>query len=163
MDTFGAIRSIHSTSEFILKLYLQDLNDGDLLVRPVESANHIAWQLGHLICSEFKATEGVRPGLAPKLPPRFLEAHKKECAVRNNPEDFFTKAEYLQQFEAQRAATKEAMTTFTAQELDAPGPEAMRSYAPTIGHLLLMAGTHVLMHVGQFAVVRRKLGKPVLI
>ncbi len=36
-------------------------------------------------------------------------------------------------------------------------------YAPTVGALFLMIGNHPLMHAGQFAVVRRKLGKPIAI
>ena len=31
---------------------LSDLSDADLLVRPSPAANHLAWQLGHLISSE---------------------------------------------------------------------------------------------------------------
>ena len=34
--------------------------------------------------------------------------------------------------------------------------------APTLGALLLLQSNHTLMHAGQFTVVRRKLGKPVL-
>ncbi len=38
----------------------------------------------------------------------------------------------------------------------------MARFAPTVGHLLLMLSNHDLMHAGQFSVLRRKLGKPVL-
>ncbi len=34
---------------------------------------------------------------------------------------------------------------------------------PTLGAVLLLAGSHVLMHSGQFVSVRRKLGKPIAI
>src|SRR6516164_9063686 len=34
------------------KMFLADLSDADLLVRPVPGANHIAWQFGHVLCSE---------------------------------------------------------------------------------------------------------------
>ena len=33
---------------------------------------------------------------------------------------------------------------------------------PTLADLFLMLSTHTMMHAGQFTVVRRKLGKPVL-
>ena len=39
-----------------------DLSDADLLVRPAPSANHIAWQLGHLIASERNLVEAAAPG-----------------------------------------------------------------------------------------------------
>ena len=38
----------------------------------------------------------------------------------------------------------------------------MAQMAPTLGALLLLNANHVMMHAGQFTVVRRKLGKPVL-
>ena len=36
----------------VVNMYLDDLTDAELLVRPAENMNHIAWQLGHLIQSE---------------------------------------------------------------------------------------------------------------
>ena len=36
----------------LARLLVSDLSDADLLVRPVPQANHIAWQLGHLILQE---------------------------------------------------------------------------------------------------------------
>jgi hypothetical protein len=38
----------------------------------------------------------------------------------------------------------------------------MAQFAPTLGALFILISNHVLMHTGQFTVVRRKLGKPVL-
>ena len=38
----------------------------------------------------------------------------------------------------------------------------MAQFAPTLGSLFLLVSNHALMHGGQFSVVRRKLGKPVL-
>jgi hypothetical protein len=32
---------------------------------------------------------------------------------------------------------------------------------PSLGGALLLAANHVMMHAGQFTVVRRKLGKPI--
>ena len=43
--------------DHILNAYLGDLSDADLLLRPVEGQNHIAWQLGHLISSERSMVE----------------------------------------------------------------------------------------------------------
>ena len=39
-------------TQFVINNSLGDLSDADLLVRPVEGANHIAWQIGHLIVAE---------------------------------------------------------------------------------------------------------------
>ena len=37
-----------------------------------------------------------------------------------------------------------------------------KEFAPTLGAMLLLNANHVMMHAGQFSVVRRKLGKPIL-
>ena len=36
----------------LILLLVSDLSDAELLVRPVPQANHIAWQLGHLILQD---------------------------------------------------------------------------------------------------------------
>ena len=46
--------------------------------------------------------------------------------------------------------------------LDRPTTGRMAKFAPTVGAMLLLVSNHTLMHGGQFTVVRRKLGKPVL-
>jgi hypothetical protein len=38
----------------------------------------------------------------------------------------------------------------------------MAAFAPTVGHLVTMTISHFMMHTGQFQVIRRKLGKPLL-
>ena len=73
---------------------------------------------------------------------------------------FLTKAAYVEIGGKQRAATMAVLETLDASKLDDPsGVE----YAPTVGALANMVGIHVLMHVGQFATVRRALKKPVVI
>jgi hypothetical protein len=47
-------------------------------------------------------------------------------------------------------------------DLDKPTQGNMAQFAPTLGALLLLQSNHTLMHAGQFTVLRRKLGKPVL-
>jgi hypothetical protein len=151
------------SSERIVKTYLEDLDDQALLLRPVEGMNHIAWQLGHLISSERRMVEAVKPGSCPALPENFDAVHGRENTSSDDPKAFCPKAEYLRLADAQRAATKAVLDGLTDSDLDAPGPERMRQMAPTVGAVFQMAGSHVLMHVGQFVGVRRKLKKPVVI
>jgi hypothetical protein len=47
--------------------------------------------------------------------------------------------------------------------LDRATEGKLAAIAPTIGSLLAMIANHPMMHVGQFVVMRRKLGKPVVI
>lgn len=158
-----AVRQMFQTARFVTGAYLQDMSDADLLVRPVPEANHTAWQLGHLIVSEYQMREGVRPGSGPTLPAAFIEAHAKECSSSDDSTAFASKDEYLKHMSAQREATLALLETVTDAELALAAPEAMRGYAPTVGSVFVMIATHEVLHSGQFAVVRRKLGKAVVI
>ena len=67
----------------MLGMFIADLSDADLLVRPAPTANHIAWQLGHVIGSEqyFITKIGAAASL-PKLPDGFTDQHGKLTAVK---------------------------------------------------------------------------------
>jgi hypothetical protein len=68
----------------------------------------------------------------------------------------------LELFAKTRNGTIAWAKTLSAADLDRPSPEQMQRFVPTIGHLVVMIPVHVAMHVGQFQVIRRKLGKPIL-
>lgn len=165
MNAKDVIRQSLDMGDSIVNGFLKDLDDADLLVRPVEGTNHIAWQLGHLIISERGMVEAIKPGTCPPLPDGFEEAHGRDEAATssNDPARFRSKAEYLQLMQAQHAATKAVLDGLSEAELDAPGPESLRRMAPTVGSVMALTGNHVLMHVGQFVGVRRKCHKPVVI
>ena len=55
-----------STATFCVNAYLQDLSDEDLLRRPCDGGNHIAWQLGHLLASDNRLINSVCPTLQGK-------------------------------------------------------------------------------------------------
>lgn len=163
MNARDAIRAAAQTSTMVLKTYVADLSDADLMLRPGPGCNHLAWQLGHLISSECALLEMVQPGAAAKLPEGFSDKHKKEHAGSDDPAQFCTKQEYLDLMDQVQAATFAALEKVSESDLDQPGPEAFRSMFPTKGHVYLLIATHQLMHAGQFVPVRRKLGKPVVI
>ena len=64
--------------------------------------------------------------------------------------------------EKTRAATKQGLSELTEADLDKPTPESMHAYAATFGAMYVLLASHDVMHGGQFSVVRRKLGKPIL-
>lgn len=146
----------------MLKSTIADFSDADMLARPCPGANHTAWQLGHLINSEVSILNGLKPGSAPTLPPGFAEKFKRDNAGNDDPNFFPKKAELLDTFSKVRGATAAFARNLSPAEMNQPSPEKVRSWAPTVGHLLAMIPAHVAMHVGQFQVARRKLGKPVL-
>jgi hypothetical protein len=163
MNAKDVLKHAFGMGDYILNSYLGDLDDADLLLRPVEGQNHIAWQLGHLISSERRMMEGVKPGSSPALPPGFDEAHSKEASTSGETKGFLTKKEYLDLFKTQRAATLAVLDSLTDADLDRPGAESMRKICPTVGATFGLATEHVLMHAGQFVSVRKKLKKPVTI
>jgi DinB superfamily len=162
MNARDAVKSTYALPDQLCRGYLDGLTDADLLVRPVPKANHIAWQLGHLITSEHEFVEGLCPGLAPPLPAGFAAKHKKEMAESDNPKDFCTKDEYLKLYDQMRAASLKMVDTVSESDYEKPAPEKFRSYCPTVAAVLLLVPSHWLMHAGQWAIVRRKLGKPPL-
>ena len=163
MQAKDAIKSALNSTQNMLEMYLSDLSDADLLVRPVPNANHIAWQLGHLILSE---PELVHMELAdaayPKLPAGFEEQHSKETAAVDPPKGFRSKAEYLALAKEVRRATLALLDKMSDADLGRASTGKMAKWTPTLADLFLLLSTHTMMHAGQFTVVRRKLGKPVL-
>jgi hypothetical protein len=144
---------------------LGDLTDADMFVRPCPGANHAAWQLGHLIASEASVQKELAPSHAVSLPDGFsklynMEANKQDDAAKFAP--FNTKAQLLELFSKVREGTAAWVESMTPAQLDAPSPDKYKAWAGTIGELVTGQMTHTMMHLGQFQVLRRKLGKPVL-
>lgn len=163
MNVKDAIRYTITLAQSVTESYLNDLEDEALTIPPADGANPIAFQLGHLILSERHFMEIIRPGISPPLPEGFEQAHSKKPEGSSESPHFLSKAEYQRLFKAQREATLQILDQVDESEFDNPSPESMQSYAPTFGSLFLLVGGHELMHSGQFAVVRRKLGKPIVI
>lgn len=163
MNGTQAIERLLQVSDYMLKTYLEGIEDSELTTRPTENANHLAWQLGHIIAAENEMMEWLKPGSSPQLPEGFTEKHSSATAGNDEASFFLTKNEYLELYDQQRSATYAILHSFTDEELDKPGPKEMRSYAPTIGCVMVHQGDHTLLHTGQMAVIRRKLGKEILI
>jgi hypothetical protein len=163
MNGKEAIKSALASTQHLLAWFLGDLSDADLLVRPVPNANHIAWQIGHMILAEAGMMAEYLQGVGyPPLPAGFKDQHDKKAAAVEPPKGFMTKQQYLDLFNKVREATIAAVSKLTDADLDKPTSGPMAQFAPTVGSLLLLQSNHTLMHAGQFSVVRRKLNKPVL-
>jgi hypothetical protein len=146
----------------MLKGTLGDFSDADFHTRPCPGANHPAWQIGHLINAETHMVSAFNPSAAAQLPDGFGKKFAKENAGKDDPAFFGAKAQLMDQFAKTRAATIAWVKTLKPADLDKPGPEQLKSFAPTLAHVLQMIPMHVAMHMGQFQVSRRKLAKPVL-
>ena len=159
MSIAAHIETAMETPTFVVKSYLEDLTDGDLLVRPASDCNHIAWQLGHLIASEHNLIEQVCPGTMPALPDEFAEKHTTETSTLDDAAAFCSKGEYLELFDEQRAGTLAALEQLSDDDLGKPSPESLQRLGATVGAIFSMQSTHWMMHAGQWVIVRRQLGK----
>lgn len=156
MNAKDALRLGIETGNMVAMGYLSDLSDAELMQRPCPGCNHINWQVGHLIASEHHHLSAHSPQFAKPLPEGFKEKYSKETANSDDPATFLTKAELLKVAAEQRAATLAALDAIDEADLEKPsGIE----YAPTIAAVFSMEGSHWLMHAGQWAVVRRQLGR----
>jgi hypothetical protein len=163
MNGKDAIKTALRSTGHLVNWFLSDLSDADLLVRPVPGANHLAWQLGHLIAVEHRTIEKNLPGAAlPELPAGFRDRYTRETAASDDTGAFLKKAEYQALFNNQREASITAVEQLAEADLDRPTTGPVAKLAPTVGALLLLTSYHTTLHLGQVSVVRRKLGKPVL-
>ncbi len=160
MNAQDVIRTSLATADMIAMAYLSDLTDADLMRRPHPACNHLNWQVGHLIVNEHQLMSKVLPGAMPELPAGFAARYDKGTIGNDDPAAFADKATLMAQYQAQRKGTLAALEWVSATELDrVTGID----YAPTVGAMFLLQADHWLMHCGQWVVVRRQLGKPVLI
>ncbi len=155
MDIRDAFRLNLEVSEMVCMGYIEDLQDEQLMLRPHPDCNHINWQLGHLIVSEHEMLSKVAPGKAAPLPEGFAEKYSRDTAKSDNPADFAKKEELLAAYRQQRQAALAALAE--AQDADFDKPSGL-DYAPTVGAVFNMLGSHWLMHAGQWVIVRRQLG-----
>ncbi|MFN3192227.1 MAG: DinB family protein [Aureliella sp.] len=159
MDAIASIKGSIELAEMVGMSYLNDLSDEDLMKRPHADCNHINWQVGHLIASENSMMSSLSDSI-PALPEGFADKYTKETASSDSAADFATKDELMAAYKSQRAATMEFLSSCSAEDLDKPtGVE----FAPTCGSMLAMQGAHWLMHCGQWVIIRRESGKPIVI
>lgn len=162
MNGSKVIETALASTQHMVNWYLNDLADADLLVRPLPNTNHIAWQLGHVIASETRLARQVPSISYPALPAGFEEQHAQEMATQESTKGFLSKQKYLDLFNQVRGATIAGAAKLSDADLDRPTEGQMAQFAPTHAALLILVANHTMMHAGQFSVVRRKLGKPVL-
>jgi hypothetical protein len=159
MNAKDAVRALMSTADFMVDSYLSDISPQEMFVRPATSANHLAWQLGHLVSAETRLVEAAAPGSMPALPEGFAERHSKETASSDNPADFLSKDEYLKLAKTVRAATLKALESISDADLDKPVTGRVPPFVKRGGECFVTAGGHWILHAGQWVVLRRHLGR----
>lgn len=160
MDAKTAIKESLATADMVAWAYLDDLTDSELMQRPHPQCHHLNWQVGHLILSEHEMMSQIAKDKMPPLPDGFATRYTKETAASDDPAEFAAKDDLREAFKTQRASTLAFLDGMTDDVLDQPSGIP---YAPTVGSVLAMQGAHWLMHCGQWVIVRRNNGKPVVI
>ncbi len=132
MNGSKVIETALGSTQHLVNMYLGDLSDADLLVRPAPGANHIAWQLGHVTVSETRIARQA-PGISyPSLPAGFEEQHAQGMATKESTQGFLGKQQYVDLFNKVREATKAAAAKLSDADLDRPTEGQMASFAPTL-------------------------------
>ena len=160
MDAISAIKGCLDVADLVGMAYVGDMTDQELMQRPHPDCNSVNWQIGHLICSEHQLLESIAPGTMPALPDGFSEKYSREAAAAADAGGACSKDELLGIYRQQRAATQALLASMSNEQLDEP---TGINYAPTKGAMFRMQAEHWLMHCGQWVVVRRMCGKPVVI
>jgi hypothetical protein len=156
------VRSQNGALE-MMKMTLADFTEEEMLTRPCPGANHPLWQIGHLCVAETNIINAVKPGVMPELPAGFADrfANKKTNHI-DDPKQLAPKQQVVDQFVKTHQAAMAFTQTLSEADLSKPAPENFRKMFPTVGDLMGLQATHVMMHLGQIQVARRKLGKAIL-
>jgi hypothetical protein len=159
MNSKETIRATMTAADFFVDSYLSDITPQEMMVRPAPGANHLAWQLGHLISAERRLVEVAVSGSMPPLPEGFAERHTKDTAGSDNPADFLSKDDYLKLAKTVRAATLKVLDSQTEVDFDKPVSGRVPPWIKRAGDCFVTAGSHWILHAGQWVVLRRHLGR----
>jgi uncharacterized damage-inducible protein DinB len=162
MTTAELLADVLNRSVKMINDTLAELSEAEMLTRPAPGANHATWQIGHLCKAQVGLVNSIKEGAVPALPESFASKFTAET-VKNDDASFFPKKDaLLAEFNKINAATAAWAKNLSQAELDKPTTGRMADFAPTNGHLVAMLSNHNMMHLGQFQVLRRKLGKKIL-
>jgi hypothetical protein len=159
MQTQEVIKIGIDMAHMVAMGYLDDMSDEDLMRRPHPECNHINWQIGHLIASEHQMLDKLVEGGMPPLPEGFEAKYDRQTVGSDDRSQFCTKDELMAAYRAQREGTLKGLAAVNDADWR---KETGLSYAPTLVDLYSLQGAHWLMHCGQWVIVRRQLGKPLV-
>lgn len=163
MSAKDIIKYSFTMSNMVVDSYLADLTNEEWMKRPHAECNHVNWQVGHIISSNNFILTAAVPDSLPALPDGMSDQYAKEKATSDDASQFMSKDELLAVLAKQREAIMSCLESIPDEDLDKPTPESIQRLAPNVGGAFEMLCLHWMMHAGQWVVVRRELGKPVVI
>ena len=147
------------SGQYILEKFTADLSDAEYFKPPVEGANHAAWLLGHVACSEDSLVSQITGG-AKRIPDATHELFKDGSTCVGDASKYPSRAQIDKLFRDSRANTMEALTRYDDRQWDEPSPEGWdKSVFPTMGAMWGLQGTHQFWHLGQLTVCRQVMRK----
>jgi hypothetical protein len=144
----------------MVDMFLKDFSDADMFFRPAKTANHATWQMGHLANSIRNLVTACEASVA--FPFEDDTRFGKSKASIDDPAFFPNKSELIARFDQGMDVAAAWVAKLTDAQLAKPTPERMQSFIPTVANVAILLGSHPFMHLGQFTVMRRALGKPIL-
>jgi hypothetical protein len=142
----------------MIDMTLADFSEADMMFRPAKTANHAIWQVGHLANSTRGMVTACDPSVA--FPYEDDARFGKSKASLDDAAAFPGKAELLGRFDQAMELAAAWVAKLSDADFAKPTPERLQRFAPTVGNVAILLASHPCMHLGQFQVTRRALGKP---
>jgi hypothetical protein len=148
------------SGNYLIEKFTADLSDAEYFKPPIAGANHAAWVLGHIACSEDSMVSPLT-GTKLRLPDATHALFKGGSKCLPDASNYPSRKQIDELFRNTRAHTIEALKTFDVAKFDRPGPDNLpKDLFPTVGSVWALQGTHQFWHIGQLSGCRVAMNKP---
>jgi hypothetical protein len=154
---------VHSltSSKVLLHRYADDLSPQEFLHRPAAKANCTAWLIGHLTLSDRNALKAFGVQKLPQLPDGFDKRFSRDAGCPDAAE-FGDVSILLALFDKHREALIDAVKSASADQLSKTLEKPLPVFR-TLGELASFMALHTALHAGQITIIRRSLGRPLIV
>jgi hypothetical protein len=154
------LQSLHFSRGFTQGI-LDRIPEEQWYVFPPGGFTHVAWQVGHLACSQhrlvFSRVAGETTDADRLLPPAYFELFGKGSTPRDDAASYPDVHELRGVFNAVHSRVLVVVPTLVESLLDERIEPPHPAYSNKF-ETLLFAARHELVHAGQIAMIRRGLG-----
>ena len=145
--------------QMLFDKFTGDLSDEDYFQIPMPGANHVAWLMGHVACTEDWAA-GLVSGNPLQIPSATHDLFNSSSESVADAGTYPTRKEIDEFFKSSRVNIVEVLKAFDDSRWGDPSPpEAPQDFFPTFGALWNLQGVHQFWHIGHITVCRVALGK----
>jgi hypothetical protein len=150
-----------SSSQMLLQRYTEDFTPEEYLKRVTPDSNCAAWIIGHLTLTDRRALGALGATDLPALPQGYEQRFGR---TENAPQasDFGDVKILMPLFHQHRQRLIETVHRATAEQLEKP-VQTPRPMFKTAGEMAHFMALHAATHAGQITMIRRALGRPIMI